>query len=115
MKEKVTGKNKYHKERKTLQGKSNTHTFNCQMDKMTEENIKAIHELTDTLLNMKISQNVMIRRAMALYHLHFMEAFYLAETKSNSIEERTAILAQFFERERECLIAAAEGYMLRED
>jgi len=112
--EKISGKNKYHKDRKTLQGKNNTHTFACQMDKMTEDNIKAVHELTDELLNMKISQNVMIRRAIGLYRLHFMAAFYGAETHSKSHEEKMKMLSKFFQRERECLIAAADGWMLKE-
>ena len=109
---KRNGNSEYHKSRKTLQGKHNIEGFSLQVDQQTKENMETIHEYADKLLNMKISKNVMVRRAVALYLIHFMAAFYKAET--GSAEDRISTLARFFEAEREHLLAAAEGFMLRE-
>ena len=95
----------------TLQSKNNVNTFRFNMDALSNRNVEKLHELIDSLLNMKVSNSVLLRRAIVLYRLHFMEAAYDILQKAESPEERILMLADWIEAERLGLKNAANSVL----
>lgn len=74
-----------------------THTIKLDVDSC--HNLSRVHKLINELLNENVSNSVIMRRALFLYRIHFMEQVYYA-FNAKSKEERAEMLSAFFETER---------------
>ena len=92
-----------------LQSSNNTEVLTFNMDDNSKHNLKRIHHVIEQVLNMKVSHAVVIRRALWLYRLLFMEAVYKANTETDTREAMIDRMAEFCGAERQGLIDASEG------
>jgi hypothetical protein len=95
-----------------IQARNDAGSISFKPCEETRHNMERIHHLTEELLGMKISKAVMIRRALWLYRLHFLEAFYHAQKLSKNPDELEEITRKFFDLERKNLLNAAAGDMV---
>ena len=93
---------------KQLQTKNNVGMVQFNMDSQSKHNLERAHKLTEELLSMKVSNGVILRRALFLYRLHFMENAYEA-LKDGDQATMIEKAAAFVVSEKELLADAAEG------
>ena len=96
-----------------LQSHGNIEVVTFNMDLNSRKNLDKIHHIIRQLLNMKVSNGVLMRRAVWLYRLHFIEGFYHAQ-KMGDKEDAMRAMMNFCNIERERLRDAADGLFWEE-
>ena len=96
-----------------LQSSGTVKRVPVNMDAQTVKTVEALDNLIKELLGLPVSFGVIMRRAAAMYRLHFMEiAHSILTMKQDDPEAAEAKLAELLGAEREALKRAARGNAL---
>ena len=94
---------------KQIQAKNQSEWIRINIDEPSRHNIDRIHKVTQELLNVRMSDSVLARRALMLYRLHILEGMAKAYESSDDPEKRMEAVTRFCELERACIHKAAES------
>lgn len=97
-----------------LQSSNNEECLTLNMDGNSKHNLDRLHAIIEQVLNMKVSNAVILRRAIWLYRLSFLRAAFDAHTKGGTKEDMIQMMMDFCTSERQGLIDAAEGTFMPE-
>jgi hypothetical protein len=97
------------KKKVQLQGRNSIEMQAANLDEGSAHNLDRIHYLIEQMLNEKASNSVIIRRAIEIYRLHFIEGMYHSYTKGRTKAQKAENFAAFCEVERMKLKEVAEG------
>jgi hypothetical protein len=95
--------------KRQVQGRNSVETQAAKLDEGSAHNLERINYLIETMLNEKVSNSVIIRRALEIYRLHFSEGMYHSYTRGRTKAQKAENLSQWCDLERMKLKGVAEG------